>query len=219
MKLPFFQTHICQSGRFCRRCRDREGGRPYRRGWSIGHDCGPGGEDFACARLGLQFEGEAGADGQAYPAVVPPPAPAAAPAAAIEPNGTVLDAVITAAGVKYERRPRPTLSKAAAWALAATLGRYVGPDVIAARSAACGGCALARRDAKGMWCGACGCAVAPDGARLANLAAYVENIPGLPDFNPQWPTWGCKHPERGQLKAPGDASKGRHGWPLPVISE
>jgi hypothetical protein len=96
-----------------------------------------------------------------------------------------------------------------AWAIAATRGSYVDAETVAARDRACGACDKAKQDDKGRWCGLCGCKVAPDVARIRNLAAYAENMPGLPGYNPEWPAWGCKHPERGRV-----AGK---GWPLPIL--
>lgn len=123
-------------------------------------------------------------------------------------------AVYTGRGIVRETRKRPTLTQLAAWAVAATQGRYAAPAVVAEREAVCRACPLLRADDKGTWCGACGCSISFEAARLKNLAAYEENIEGLPGHNPAWPAWGCKHPQRGQPVNPAAPNGPRWGWPV-----
>jgi hypothetical protein len=120
-------------------------------------------------------------------------------------------------GIEWKRRPRPTLSMAVAWAQAATLGKWAGEDVAAERTERyCKGCDMLREDKRGFWCGACGCGVSAVDRELKNLAAYAENLEGLPGYNPAMASWGCKHPLRGKPKDPAKPDGPYFGWPIPI---
>jgi hypothetical protein len=120
-------------------------------------------------------------------------------------------------------RPRPNMSMAAAWAMAAMLGKWASDGEAAKRAAQCGKCDKLGEDKNGKYCKVCGCGVFAEDRAVKNLAAYRENLKGLPGYNPKLPQWGCKHPLRGQLKKPWALYGERFGWdrpgiPLTVIS-
>jgi hypothetical protein len=89
---------------------------------------------------------------------------------------------------RHQRRPAPTLSKAASLAVALLTARRVPLEVIQQRVAICRQCEHRRHDERGEWCGVCGCGLSDDQRAVRNLAAYEERLP----------RWGCKHPRRGE---------------------
>jgi GR25 family glycosyltransferase involved in LPS biosynthesis len=90
--------------------------------------------------------------------------------------------------IRRQKRPAGSATKIASFAQAALLGRYVPDGVRKAREIVCRGCDQVRKDDKVYWCSACGCGVSGETRKIANLAAYEENLP----------RWGCKHPKREQ---------------------
>jgi hypothetical protein len=199
VKLPFFETHLCQSGRFCRSCRARVEGRKYRKVWATSHPV-EGGIDFICVPRSLKFDDEPGGDVQTYPEPIPEPVK--------EPPRVI----------PTHQRPKPTLSMIAAWAVAAAAGEWATSAEVAEREAICGACDKIKRDEKTgeIFCGKCGCGVMGPEKSIRNLSAYKENIPGHPDYRPSLPSWGCKHPQRGLSKPDGS---GKYGWALPILSK
>lgn len=103
-------------------------------------------------------------------------------------------------GAPARTAPRPAgiIASAATFAQAALTGTYVSDEVRAQREAICATCDKGVDDKDGRRCSVCGCGVSPRRRKIANLAAYAEELP----------KWGCKHPERGKGK----------GWPLPVLT-
>ena len=97
--------------------------------------------------------------------------------------------------IPVEEKPTPTIKQMGSFFQALALGKRVSLDVIQERESVCRSCDNARKTEEGeLWCGICGCGVAPDDKKIRNLAAYEENLP----------IWGCKHPERHLGK----------GWPI-----
>lgn len=100
-------------------------------------------------------------------------------------------------------RPTPSARQVVSFLTAFLTSPRVERRVELKRLAACAQCDHLRRasDSRLDWCGLCGCKVSLEGFRLANLAAYAENLPH----------WGCKHPQRGELKPDGVSC---YGWPF-----
>jgi hypothetical protein len=202
-QLSFYDSDACRSRRYCRPCRARANQR-FRPGWAAGFRTKDGAVDFECVPLGLLFDDEPGAEGQTFPDPVP--------------ESELAKLAPAAPGAAREvARPPTTLKMAAAWAVAATMGKYATAEAVAERDAICGGCDRAASDAKGRFCAICGCAVHGEENAIRNLAAYQENMAGFPGHNPKWPDWGCKHPLRGKPKNPADPDGPKYGWPLPVL--
>lgn len=90
---------------------------------------------------------------------------------------------------KYQKKPPPTLGRAATLVRAMIGGRQVSLLVQEERTATCLSCSFRRVAPDGAsWCAQCGCDVTSERGRVVNLASYQENLPH----------WGCKHPLRGQ---------------------
>ena len=118
--------------------------------------------------------------------------------------------------IKVKPRKRPTLKMIAAWALAATLGKWASAEQVKERELICAKCDKLSKDEKGNYCDVCGCGLSGEEKAIRNLSAYQENLRRLPGYSDTLPEWGCKHPYRGKPKNPRDKDGEKFGWPLPI---
>jgi hypothetical protein len=92
-----------------------------------------------------------------------------------------------------ERQPRATAKKVIGFAQAWMTANRVPLEVLQERIETCERCPMLRSDpVKGKWCKLCGCSLSATKGQVKNLAAYEENLPAVPGYNPLLEHWGCK---------------------------
>ena len=86
-----------------------------------------------------------------------------------------------------QSQPIPGPAQVKTFIQAAAKGDYVSDEIIKERLNICRTCEFRRVTEQGNeWCGVCGCKISPDGRKIDNLAAHVEDLP----------KYGCKHINR-----------------------